>query len=55
MAEQQRDTGRYVFIAFLTVLFLVLVYYLLQEIPHASRPTLQTVTTITPTPTPTTS
>jgi hypothetical protein len=50
VADHQRDIGRYVFVAFITVIFLVLVYYLLQEIPHATRPTLHTVTTITASP-----
>jgi len=47
VSDRERDPGRYVFAAFVTLIFLVLVYYLLQEIPHASHPTLVPVTTIT--------
>jgi len=50
VSDRERDVGRYLFAAFVTLIFLILVYYLLQEIPHATRPTLQTVTTITSSP-----
>jgi len=50
VSDRERDVASYLFAAFVTLVFLVLVYYLLQEIPHAERPTLQTVTTVTSSP-----
>ncbi len=51
MTDRRRDLTRYLWGAFITVILIVLVYYLLQEIPHAVRPTLHPVSTRTVGPT----
>ena len=48
MPDRRPDFGRYVMAAFVVVLFVVLAYYLLQQIPHAQRPTLHPTTTTSP-------
>ncbi|WP_338178687.1 hypothetical protein [Jatrophihabitans sp.] len=47
MADLRRLAGRTVFALFVLVLFVVLAYYLLQQIPSAQRPTLRPTTSVT--------
>jgi hypothetical protein len=47
VADIRRIAGRTVSGLFVAVLFVVLAYYLLQEIPHAPRPTLAPSTSVT--------
>ena len=51
MADLRENAGKYLFAAFITLVFLALVYYLLQEIPAAQHPTLHQVTTVPASPT----
>jgi hypothetical protein len=44
VADIRRIIGRTVFGLFVAALFVILAYYLLQEIPHAQRPTLAPAT-----------
>jgi hypothetical protein len=43
VADLRRTTGRLLFALFVTALFVVLAYYLLQQIPHAQRPSFATM------------
>ena len=44
MPDRRPDYGRYLMAAFVVAIFVVLAYYLLQQIPHAQRPILHPTT-----------